>query len=164
MSPVRWVCVVAVMCASLTTADIYFHIPRGSNNRLDEKSAARKNANRLFDSQVCLPVWCLNDVAPNDYMYSTNSNTKLEDSINYRDSDKNEICISKRTIKTNICCENDRFLKHHISGHLWLDCAPSLTTAPSTSMYWEASTTDWMIWDKLAARKNANRMFDRSAC
>ncbi|XP_072025685.1 LOW QUALITY PROTEIN: protein DD3-3-like [Amphiura filiformis] len=31
--------------------DIYMHNPRGSNNRLNEKSANRKNANRCFDSQ-----------------------------------------------------------------------------------------------------------------
>ena len=28
------------------------HSPRGSNNRLNERSANRDNANRLFDSQV----------------------------------------------------------------------------------------------------------------
>lgn len=32
-------------------ADIYLHIPRGSNNRLNENTATRKNANRMFDSQ-----------------------------------------------------------------------------------------------------------------
>jgi len=32
-------------------ADIYLSNPRGSNNRLNENSAARKNANRVFDSQ-----------------------------------------------------------------------------------------------------------------
>merc|ERR1719385_364255 len=32
-------------------ADVYLHNPRGSNNRLNEKSANRNNANRLFDSQ-----------------------------------------------------------------------------------------------------------------
>lgn len=32
-------------------ADCYMHNPRGSNNRLNEKSANRGNANRLFDSQ-----------------------------------------------------------------------------------------------------------------
>ena len=35
------------MCFS----DCYMHNPRGSNNRLNEKSANRDNANRLFDSQ-----------------------------------------------------------------------------------------------------------------
>ncbi|KAK6176566.1 hypothetical protein SNE40_014827 [Patella caerulea] len=34
-----------------SSADIYFHNPRGSNNRLDETSRDRNNANRLFDSQ-----------------------------------------------------------------------------------------------------------------
>lgn len=32
-------------------ADIYLHYPRGSNNRLNETSANRANANRMFDSQ-----------------------------------------------------------------------------------------------------------------
>eukprot|EP00854_Cymbomonas_tetramitiformis_P008539 gene8539-10135_t len=32
-------------------ADVYLHNPRGSNNRLNEKSATRNNNNRLFDSQ-----------------------------------------------------------------------------------------------------------------
>lgn len=31
--------------------DIYFHNPRGSNNRLDEQGRERNNANRMFDSQ-----------------------------------------------------------------------------------------------------------------
>ena len=34
-----------------TNADVYLHMPRGSNNRLNERSTARDNANRLFDSQ-----------------------------------------------------------------------------------------------------------------
>eukprot|EP00116_Pleurobrachia_bachei_P005639 sb/3465901/ len=32
-------------------ADVYLHNPRGSNNRLNENTAVRNNANRLFDSQ-----------------------------------------------------------------------------------------------------------------
>lgn len=32
-------------------ADLYLHSPRGSNNRLNEKSANRNNGDRLFDSQ-----------------------------------------------------------------------------------------------------------------
>ena len=31
--------------------DCYLHFPRGSNNRLNEKSANRDNANRLYDTQ-----------------------------------------------------------------------------------------------------------------
>ena len=31
--------------------DVYMHMPRGSNNRLNEKSTGRQNGNRLFDSQ-----------------------------------------------------------------------------------------------------------------
>ena len=34
-----------------TTADVYMHNPRGSNNRCDERANDRNNANRLFDSQ-----------------------------------------------------------------------------------------------------------------
>jgi len=36
---------------ALAQADIYMQNPRGSNNRLNEDTANRKNANRLFDSQ-----------------------------------------------------------------------------------------------------------------
>ncbi|XP_033116542.1 protein DD3-3-like [Anneissia japonica] len=38
-------------CLAITSADLYLHNPRGSNNRLNEQSANRKNANRMFDSQ-----------------------------------------------------------------------------------------------------------------
>lgn len=44
-----WVTV--ALCISNGAADIYMHIPRGSNNRLNERTANRQNANRLFDSQ-----------------------------------------------------------------------------------------------------------------
>lgn len=33
------------------SADVYMHMPRGSNNRLNERSANRNNGNRAFDSQ-----------------------------------------------------------------------------------------------------------------
>ena len=33
-------------------ADLYMHMPRGSNNRLNEDSTNRNNANRIFDSQI----------------------------------------------------------------------------------------------------------------
>lgn len=42
---------VLILGLKLITADVYLHNIRGSNNRLNEKSANRKNANRLFDSQ-----------------------------------------------------------------------------------------------------------------
>ena len=32
-------------------SDVYLHNPRGNNNRCDERSNDRNNANRLFDSQ-----------------------------------------------------------------------------------------------------------------
>ena len=34
--------------------DVYFHIPRGSNDRLNNAEPNRKNAKRVFDSQVCI--------------------------------------------------------------------------------------------------------------
>ncbi len=46
--------VLLLAVAPLCWGDVYFHSPRGSNNRLNEKSAERKNANRMFDSQVPL--------------------------------------------------------------------------------------------------------------
>lgn len=36
---------------NLVRADVYLHNPRGNNNRCDERSNNRNNANRLFDSQ-----------------------------------------------------------------------------------------------------------------
>ncbi|CAH1783890.1 unnamed protein product [Owenia fusiformis] len=40
-----------LLAATCVMADVYLHVPRGSNNRLNENSANRQNANRLFDSQ-----------------------------------------------------------------------------------------------------------------
>mmetsp|Transcript_27902 Transcript_27902/g.78035 ORF Transcript_27902/g.78035 Transcript_27902/m.78035 type:complete len:512 (-) Transcript_27902:62-1597(-) len=42
---------VAVCLVACVTADVYLHMPRGSNNRLNEQTANRNNGNRLFDSQ-----------------------------------------------------------------------------------------------------------------
>ena len=39
-----------LLCSSVN-ADVYLHNPRGNNNRCDERSNNRNNANRLFDSQ-----------------------------------------------------------------------------------------------------------------
>ena len=36
------------------SGDVYMQSPRGSNNRLNENTATRNNANRVFDSQVYL--------------------------------------------------------------------------------------------------------------
>jgi hypothetical protein len=46
--------VFCLLCAVFSAAlgDTYMHNPRGSNNRLNERSANRNNANRLFNSQV----------------------------------------------------------------------------------------------------------------
>ena len=43
-----------LLIVNLINADVYFHNPRGSNNRLNEAGAARTNANRMFDSQVSI--------------------------------------------------------------------------------------------------------------
>ncbi|XP_078594985.1 protein DD3-3-like isoform X2 [Branchiostoma floridae x Branchiostoma japonicum] len=40
-----------LLLCSLVGGDVYLHNPRGSNNRLNERSANRQNANRVFDSQ-----------------------------------------------------------------------------------------------------------------
>jgi len=52
---VRWLCVLLV-CVKLVTGDLYLHNPRGSNDRLNENTATRTNANRLFDSQVSFEI------------------------------------------------------------------------------------------------------------
>merc|ERR1719236_169548 len=40
-----------ILFIALCMGDTYMHYPRGSNNRLNEKSANRQNGNRMFDSQ-----------------------------------------------------------------------------------------------------------------
>jgi len=47
----RTTALVALACVALVAGDTYLHNPRGSNNRLNEKSANRNNGNRMFDSQ-----------------------------------------------------------------------------------------------------------------
>ncbi|XP_067928510.1 protein DD3-3-like [Watersipora subatra] len=42
---------IILLLMQMAAADIYLHIPRGSNNRINEQSANRNNANRMFDSQ-----------------------------------------------------------------------------------------------------------------
>lgn len=46
----RMVAAVAALVVA-ANADVYMHNPRGSNNRLNERSANRQNGNRMFDSQ-----------------------------------------------------------------------------------------------------------------
>ena len=43
-----------LVCALIgcVNADTYMSNPRGSNNRLNEDTVNRRNANRMFDSQV----------------------------------------------------------------------------------------------------------------
>ncbi|XP_071806094.1 protein DD3-3-like [Asterias amurensis] len=47
----RFVAVLLLAALVSVQADMFFHNPRGSNNRLNEKTASRRNNNRLFDSQ-----------------------------------------------------------------------------------------------------------------
>jgi len=44
-------CLLLTLLLSLCIGDTYLEMPRGSNNRLNENSANRRNANRMFDSQ-----------------------------------------------------------------------------------------------------------------
>ena len=46
----QFLCVLGAV--ALVCGDVYMHNPRGSNNRLNERSANRANGNRMFDSQV----------------------------------------------------------------------------------------------------------------
>jgi len=48
---IRTVVLLLCLCAALALGDLYLHQPRGSNNRLNEQSANRDNANRMYDSQ-----------------------------------------------------------------------------------------------------------------
>ena len=50
------------------------HNPRGSNNRLNEKSANRDNANRLFDSQVSQFVHNLHTILYAIILFLQNNN------------------------------------------------------------------------------------------
>jgi len=45
------VLLLAAIFVTYCYSDCYFHNPRGSNNRLNENSANRRNGNRMFDSQ-----------------------------------------------------------------------------------------------------------------
>lgn len=53
----RLLCLLSAV--ALVCGDVYMHNPRGSNNRLNERSANRNNANRMFDSQVRVSSMCL---------------------------------------------------------------------------------------------------------
>lgn len=44
-----WLVLFALVCTAY--ADVYLHFPPGSNNRVNEQSAVRQNANNAFDSQ-----------------------------------------------------------------------------------------------------------------
>jgi len=50
-APANALVALLLLCCLQCFADVYMHHPRGSNNRLDERSANRNNGNRMFDSQ-----------------------------------------------------------------------------------------------------------------
>lgn len=52
MKLVFFVVAIVASLLALSSADMYMQNPRGSNNRLNENSANRRTANRMFDSQV----------------------------------------------------------------------------------------------------------------
>jgi hypothetical protein len=45
------ICFVVFIIISVVNADVYLHFPPGSNNRVNENTADRKNPNNAFDSQ-----------------------------------------------------------------------------------------------------------------
>ena len=49
--PMKSALSVILLVLGATRADIYMHVPAGSNNRNRERQENRRNANRLFDSQ-----------------------------------------------------------------------------------------------------------------
>ncbi|KAI6646505.1 Protein DD3-3-like [Oopsacas minuta] len=51
VTPILAAILVLISLVHQSNGDCYMHNPRGSNNRLNERSANRNNANRLFDSQ-----------------------------------------------------------------------------------------------------------------
>jgi hypothetical protein len=44
-------CFALFLLLSAVNADVYLHFPPGSNNRVNENTANRQNANNAFDSQ-----------------------------------------------------------------------------------------------------------------
>ena len=44
-------CYAFLLFVSIINADVYLHFPPGSNNRVNEPTADRQNANNAFDSQ-----------------------------------------------------------------------------------------------------------------
>ena len=44
-------CSLALLVVAVVNADVYLHFPPGSNNRVNENTANRKNAQNAFDSQ-----------------------------------------------------------------------------------------------------------------
>ena len=44
--------IVVLLSIEQSHQDVYLHNPRGSNNRLNENTDARRNGARVFDSQV----------------------------------------------------------------------------------------------------------------
>ncbi|XP_045164195.2 protein DD3-3-like [Mercenaria mercenaria] len=75
---------------TIVSADIYFDNPRGSNNRLNENTRNRKNANRLFDSQNNNRGGY--NVGPQPMYYYAGSKLQIEWTNQHSCSDKNNHC------------------------------------------------------------------------
>ncbi|PRP79226.1 hypothetical protein PROFUN_12764 [Planoprotostelium fungivorum] len=67
---------VFLLLASVAVADIYLHIPRGSNNRLNEQGTNRDNAARLMDTQNnAKGGYCINVPGQSEYYYESSQLT-----------------------------------------------------------------------------------------
>jgi len=121
-------------------SDIYFHNPRGSNNRLDEQGRARANANRLFDSQnndrggynvgslFYYQGSTLNIEWTNQHSCGT-SNNHCELILQYMCDDKIRDGSTTQTIPTNIAlcefydCDRDRRYGMHEDLTFYQQCS-----------------------------------------
>ncbi|KAL4227007.1 hypothetical protein ACF0H5_014983 [Mactra antiquata] len=84
------VVVCVLLISTIVNADMYFHNPRGCNDRLNENTRARKNANRLFDSQNNNRGGY--NVGPEPMYYLTGSKLQVEWTNQHSCNDKNSFC------------------------------------------------------------------------
>jgi hypothetical protein len=118
--------------------DIYMHNPRGSNNRLNEKSANRANGNRVFDSQVCLNsialylqfiAIVLNNASPknNDrggYNVGDATSDPFTDESQQYQMVRNLNLTFERLLDTsfpNICSQPKKYFQSSSSGQSYVD-------------------------------------------
>lgn len=93
-------------------ADVYLHNPRGSNNRLNGDKENRANANRVFDSQVCMqrdisyiqglranlsPVVSLCIRTPRDYSFEAQND--IGDKMNWMPLNMSHYVIQEKYVR-----------------------------------------------------------------